>query len=461
MTALLWFRRDLRLADNRALLAALDDGPIVPLFVLDDEGVGEHAVGSAQRWWLHHSLTALNNDLRGRLVLRRGPAATIVADVADAIDATAIHATRLYEPWEVAAQNALGDRLTLHDGDTLIPPEEVRTGSGEPYKIYGPFWRKLAEHLPPPEPLDAPAAIDFADAPASERLEDWRLLPTAPDWGTELDGEWTPGEAGAQARLDDFSKRVATYSERRDLPAVEGTSRLSPYLHWGEVSARQVWHAFDRRHGAKFFKELAWRDFSRSAIRAKPDLGWVNGRHAMDSLPWRTGSAADRDFAAWTSGRTGFPIVDAGMRQLWRSGWMHNRVRMIAASFLVKHLLIDWRRGERWFQDTLVDADYGSNSLNWQWIAGSGTDSQLFSRIMAPLVQSRKFDAADFIRRWVPELADLPEPDIHDPPESVRGDYPVRIVGHEQGRARALAALAAGRTADPCLRHAVGSGIGN
>jgi deoxyribodipyrimidine photo-lyase len=442
MTALLWFRRDLRLADNRALLAAVADGPVVPLFVLDDEGAGDHAVGAAQRWWLHHSLKSLDKDLRGHLVLRRGPAAKVVAEVADAVGATSIHATRLYEPWEIEAQDALGERLTLHDGDCLVPPEAVRTGSGNPYKIYGPFWRNLTTHLPPDAPSDRPRKIDYAEAPHSDRIEEWNLLPTDPDWAAEFGDEWTPGEAGAQARLDEFADEVGDYAERRDLPSIEGTSRLSPHLHWGEISPRQLWHALDRRRGAKFLKELAWRDFSHSAIRAQPNLGWVNGRPMMNRLRWRSGKSADADFTAWTRGKTGYPIVDAGMRQLWRMGWMHNRVRMIVASFLTKHLLIDWRRGERWFWDTLVDADYGNNSLNWQWVVGTGSDSQLFSRIMAPLSQSEKFDAGDYIRRWVPELAALSDADIHDPPDALRDGYPAKIVGHQEGRERALAALA-------------------
>ena len=210
----------------------------------------------------------------------------------------------------------------------------------------------------------------------------------------------------------------------------------------GEVSARQVWHSLHGKGGAKFLKELAWRDFSRQAMIAQPDIGWTNGRTAMNRLPWRAGKAADADFAAWTKGITGYPIVDAGMRQLWRTGWMHNRVRMIVASFLTKHFLIDWRRGERWFWDTLVDADYGNNSLNWQWIAGTGTASQMFNRIMAPLVQSEKFDAGDFIREWVPELAHLSDAHIHDPPDEARGGYPAKVIGHREGRDRALAALA-------------------
>ena len=442
--SLMWFRRDLRLADNSALTAAAARGPVVALFGLDDETPGTFAAGAAQRWWIHHSLAALDKATGGKLLLHRGKAAGVVRQVAGEIGAREIHATRLYEPWEIATQEALADIVTFHDGDTLVPPDAVTTGAGRPYRVYGPFWRALAEHLPPPEPLPPPE-VEWAPPPAGDRLADWRLLPTRPNWAKGFSSEWVPGEAGAAARLDDFIADVGDYAARRDLPSVEGTSRLSPHLHMGEISARQVWHALDRRRGAKFLKELAWRDFARSAVRAQPDIGLRNGRAAMDALPWRTGKAAEADFRAWTRGRTGYPIVDAGMRQLWATGWMHNRVRMIAASFLAKHLLIDWRRGAIWFWDCLVDADYGNNSLNWQWVAGTGTDSQIFSRIMAPLVQSEKFDAGEYIRRWVPELAHLGDAAIHDPPDEMRGDYPVKIVGHREGRERALAALAKAR----------------
>jgi len=440
---LMWFRRDLRLHDHPALLSACDGGDIVPLFVLDEESPTHgYAIGAAQKWWLHHSLKALDESLRGHLVLRRGPAAMVVADVADAIGAEAIHATRLYEPWEVEAEEALGDRLVLHDGECLQPSENVCTGSGSPFKVYGPFWRALSDQLPPPHPCERPERISYADGPKSDRLEDWKLLPTKPDWSTGFGKEWTPGEAGAQERLDDFIGEVRDYSAKRDLPGEEGTSRLSPHLHMGEISARQVWHALSLNGGAKFLKEMAWRDFSRQAMRAQPDIGWTSGREKMRGLHYRTGQAANADFEAWTQGMTGYPIVDAGMRQLWATGWMHNRVRMIAASFLTKHLLIDWRRGAAWFWDTLVDADYGNNSVNWQWIAGTGTASQMFNRIMAPIAQSEKFDAADYIREWVPELATLGDADIHEPPSEKRGNYPEPIIGHREGRERALAALA-------------------
>ena len=438
---LMWFRRDLRLHDNPALLSACDAGGIVPLYVLDEETpMHGYAMGAAQKWWLHHSLKALDDDLCGHLVLRRGPAAEVVAEVADAIGAEAIHATRLYEPWEIDVEEALGDRLVLHEGEGLVPSEDVATGGGTPFKVYGPFWRALSGQLPPPHPCDRPERISYAEGPKSDRLDEWKLLPTRPDWATGFGKEWTPGEAGARARLDDFLAEVGDYAGRRDFPSIEGTSRLSPHLHMGEISARQVWHALSLKGGAKFLKEMAWRDFTRQAMRAEPAIGWESGRERMRSLPYRTGKAAEADFAAWTQGRTGYPIVDAGMRQLWATGWMHNRVRMIAASFLTKHLLIDWRRGAAWFWDTLVDADYGNNSVNWQWIAGTGTASQPFNRIMAPIVQSAKFDAADYMREWVPELAGLSDADIHDPPSEARGDYPPPIIGHREGRERALQA---------------------
>ena len=441
LTIVHWFRRDLRLADNRALSAACAAGKVVPLFVLDDDTPGDFRIGGAQRWWLHHSLTALSESLGGKLLLRRGKAADVVRAVAAEVGSSEVHANRLYEPWEAASEAALDDLVTFHDSDAIVPPERIATAAGTSFKVYGAFWRGLAEQLPPDEPGDVPAAIDLAPLPMSDDLASWKLLPTHPDWATGFGTEWTPGEAGAAERLTDFAAEVAHYSARRDLPSEEGTSRLSPHLHWGEVSPRQVWRALHLRGGAKFLKELAWRDFARSAIRAQPDLGTRNGRAAFDRLTWRDAPA---DLAAWQQGRTGFPIVDAGMRQLWASGWMHNRVRMIVASFLVKHLLIDWRAGAMWFWDTLVDADYGNNSLNWQWVAGTGTASQPFFRIMAPLVQSEKFAAADYIRLWVPELAHLSDAAIHDPADDVRGAYPLKLIGHREARERALAAFKAG-----------------
>jgi deoxyribodipyrimidine photo-lyase len=287
-----------------------------------------------------------------------------------------------------------------------------------------------------------------ANWPASDRLEDWGLLPTAPDWAGGLRAEWAPGEAGARARLADFAERAARYEQRRNLPSEDGTSFLSPHLHFGEISPAAVWHAVAGAGGSvpTFLGELGWRDYAQNVICQFPDYATRSARAPFDHFPWRSGAEAEADLAAWQQGRTGYPIIDAGMRQLWHSGWMHNRVRMLAASFLIKHLLIDWRAGERWFWDTLVDADYAQNAVNWQWSAGSGVDANLFSRIMAPLSQSAKFDAAAYIRRWVPELAGLPDSEIHDPPVRPRG-YPAPIVDHGFGRGRALAAMAAAKAA--------------
>jgi deoxyribodipyrimidine photo-lyase len=302
----------------------------------------------------------------------------------------------------------------------------------------------LQQHLPPPAPLAVPDRIAAPESwPVSESLDDWHLLPTKPDWAGGFGPEWTPGETGAQDRLADFADRASRYAARRNLPAVEGTSRLSPHLAFGEVSPASVWHAVAPAGGSTgtFLGELGWRDYAQNVILSLPEYGAKNAKAEFDRIHWRDDAAAQADLAAWQQGRTGYPIVDAGMRQLRTTGWMHNRVRMIVASFLIKHLLIDWRRGEEWFWDCLLDADYGQNAVNWQWSAGSGVDANMFVRIMAPLSQSAKFDAAGYIREWVPELAYLPDADIHDPALPVRG-YPAKLIGHAEGRARALAAWA-------------------
>ncbi len=447
MTTLLWLRQDLRLHDHPALIAAAHEGDVVPVYILDDDTPGAWKIGGAQRWWLHHSLAALAKALeakKSKLILRRGDAVETLDALMEETGADRIHAIRHYEPWWRKAEDALGDRICLHDGNHLARPEHVRTGAGTPFKVYSGFWRALSQMMPPAKPEPVPRTIGAPDRwPKSEKLGDWGLLPSKPDWSTGFGEDWTPGEAAALERAEDFADKVDDYEAMRNLPAEEGTSRLSPHLHFGEISPRAVWHAVDgHRDADKFRKELAWRDFTDGVVRAMPDYADANGRPKFDKLPWRTGKAADADLAAWQEGRTGYPIVDAGMRQLWTTGWMHNRVRMITASFLIKHLLIDWRRGERWFWDCLLCADYGNNSVNWQWVAGTGIDSNMFSRIMAPLTQSEKFEAGDYIRRWVPELKDVSDAAIHDPDEAGRRpkDYPAKIIGHREARERALAA---------------------
>lgn len=445
--SIVWLRQDLRLHDQPALIAAAREGPVVPVYILDDETPGRWRIGSAQRWWLHHSLTALSRSfeqLGSPLVLRRGKSVSQLARLAVELGTRRIHATRHYEPWWVEAEQRVAQELdlALYPGNVLVPPEQVKSGAGTPYKIYTPYWRALQQYLPPSAPLPAPERLDApARRPASDALESWSLLPTQPNWAAGFGELWTPGEHTALERLQSFAGEAQYYAERRDLPSEEGTSRFSPHLHFGELSPRAIWHGVPTAEGEKFRKELAWRDFSHNVMLTQPAIGEKAGRPALEDFPWRMGPEADADFKAWSEGRSGYPIVDAGMRQLWGTGWMHNRVRMIAASFLVKHLLIDWRRGAEWFWDTLVDADYGNNSQNWQWIAGTGVDSQPFNRIMAPTLQSEKFSSADYIRRWVPELAGLGDKQIHEPGEHRPPTYPEPIVGHGAARERALAIL--------------------
>lgn len=450
--SIVWFRRDLRLSDQAALAAAAAEGPVIPVYVLDDDTPKHRVMGGASRWWLHHSLKALDESLRekgSRLILRRGKCDTVLAELAEEMGAGRVHCIRHYEPWWRNAEKAVAKRLDLacHDGNYLAPPGSVTTGSGAPYKIYTPFWRALQERMPPEKPGYRPRDIAAPSKwPKSDGLADWDLLPTKPNWAKGFDEEWTPGEEGARKRLDTYVRHAAHYDEQRNLPSIEGSSRLSPHLHFGEISPAAIWHRVADAGGSVrvYLSELGWRDYAQNVILQFPDYASKNARDKFDALDWRTAPA---DLKAWQQGRTGYPIVDAGMRQLWTTGWMHNRVRMIAASFLIKHLLIDWRKGEQWFWDCLVDADYGSNATNWQWVSGTGIDSNMFVRIMAPLTQSEKFDAAGYIRQWVPELKHLHDDVIHDPEEHGRRpkDYPAKIIGHREARDRALKAAKAVR----------------
>jgi deoxyribodipyrimidine photo-lyase len=439
--SILWFRQDLRLHDNPALSAACAAGTVVPVYVLDDVA----ALGGASLWWLHHSLSRLREQLPG-LILRRGNAASEILAIAAQTGAQTVYANHHYEPYwrEAESEVAAEVRLVLHHGNQLADPTSLLTGGGGRYKVFTPWWRNLLTQMPPRKPLPVPE-VQCAGGIESEALDDWKLLPTRPDWATGFD-IWTPGEEGARAALRAFLPKIAAYDETRNLPSEEGISRLSPHLHFGEISPATIWHVASKEYGAKaepFLREVGWRDYATNLIDQMPDYPQRNGRAAYDAFPWRFGPDADADFTAWTRGKTGYPIVDAGMRELWATGFMHNRVRMIAASFLIKHLLIDWRRGERWFWDTLVDADAAANASNWQWVAGTGVDAPMMSRIMAPLSQSEKFGAGDYVRRWVPELAGLNDPYVHDPDEFGQRppSYPAKIIGHREARERALEAM--------------------
>lgn len=448
--AILWLRQDLRTTDHPALLAAIAEGPVIPLYILDDESPETRAIGGAQRWWLHHSLAALDASLRkrgSRLILRRGPAAEMLERVAAEAGSTRAHATRCYEPWWRRCEDALDARLALrlHDGNYLAPPESITNAQGARYRGFTPWYRALLGRMPPALPYAAPDHIPAPEVwPASDNLADWGLTPTSPDWAAGF-GDWRPGEKGAWRALRDWLPLAGDYKTRRDFPSLPATSRLSPHLHFGEISPRSIWHALGERDdaGAETFRsELGWREHGINLVDQMPDYGDRNGRPTFDNFGWRSGPGADRDFAAWTRGRTGYPVVDAGMRELWRTGWMHNRVRMVTASFLVKHLLIDWHRGERWFWDTLLDADLGSNAMNWQYVAGTGVDAPVFSRIMSPLLQSERFTMGDYVRTYVPELAHLSDAEItaaHGQDAQVP-TYPQPLIGHDAARARALAA---------------------
>jgi deoxyribodipyrimidine photo-lyase len=441
--AIVWFRGDLRLSDQPALTAAVASGrPVLPVYVLDDESPRAWRLGGASRWWLHHSLASLEASLRergARLTLCRGAASAVLPALADETGAAELHAGRAHEPWarQVEADLAakLGARLHLHRTATLFDLDAIRTGSGSAYGVYTPFARACRARGDVGEPLPAPDRIRAATMPRSDKLEDWELLPRRPDWAGGLRASWQMGEAAAQVRLAEFLEAsLGAYKTGRNPPGQDGTSRLSAHLHWGELSPRQVWHgarALPPGDGLDtFLGEILWREFAAYLLwhhRSMPDRPL---RPAFAHLPFRQSKA---ELVAWQRGQTGFPIVDAGMRQLWQTGWMHNRVRMIAASFLVKHLLIDWREGERWFWDTLVDADLASNAASWQWVAGSGIDSQPFFRVFNPMSQGETWDPhGEYVRRWVPELAGLPDRFLHAP--WTAPDHVLREAGVQLGR---------------------------
>ena len=466
--ALVWLRNDLRLADNPALLAAAArNRPVVVVYVLDDANAGAWRAGAASRWWLHHSLQSLQGDLEalgGSLVLKRGNARTLIPDLAASIGAHGVYWNRAYEPWAIARDTEI--KQTLKDaaiearsfnGALLVEPWDIATQQGRPYKVFTPFWRALQRDHVPPEPVGRPDPLGFAPGPDGDRLDDWALLPMKPDWAGGLREDWTPGEAGAANRLNSFlAKSLSSYGHGRNIPSIPGTSGLSAHLHFGEISPRQVWHGVrSAKHGGgedadSFLSEIGWREFSYNLLYHYPSLPDENFQPRFDKFEW-TGS--DAQLEAWKAGRTGYPIVDAGMRQLWCTGWMHNRVRMIVGSFLIKDLMIHWKRGEDWFWDTLVDADLASNAAGWQWVAGSGADAAPYFRIFNPVSQGEKFDpAGDYVRKWVPELANLPKRAIHAPWTADRDtlaragvvlgrDYPEPIVDHAEARKRALLAF--------------------
>jgi len=477
-TAIIWFRRDLRLADNAALDHALKNADrVLPIYIHSPEDDDDWAPGAASRWWLHHSLAALQESLarRGsRLVIRRSPSLAALRDLIRETGATLVCFNRLYEPARLAADQTIeqmlrreGVEVVTSSGHLLAEPTSIETQGGSPYRVYTPFARRLRVQLRGPAPLPAPRAMSSSPTHVkSLALEELGLLPRI-RWDSGLAGTWKPGEASAHAQLRALKEILPAYPDQRDRPAMNATSHLSPHLHFGEVSPSQVWHAIQeartaRRAGVQrgadvLERELLWREFAHHVLHHFPQTPDRPLEPRFAAFPWRRSA---RLLTAWQRGETGIPIVDAGMRELWTTGFMHNRVRMIVASFLTKHLRADWRDGARWFWDTLVDADLANNTLNWQWVAGCGADAAPYFRIFNPVLQSRKFDAeGEYLRRWLPELSRLPSRLIHAPQLAPAGalaeggvrlgrNYPEPVIDLTEARLAALEAFSAIRRAE-------------
>lgn len=464
-TALVWFRQDLRIHDNPALLHAIKNNyAVVPVFILDDLNAGPWKRGGASRWWLHHSLSALNVALDGKMIFLSGDAKTLIPEILKATNAEAVFWNRCYEPWRIARDKTIKENLKSQsitvetfNASMLWEPWTVLKDDGTPYKVFTPFYRKgCLGKGDVPQPETPPASIPFANFKTKTHVNDLDLMPKI-NWYEHMDATWRPGESGAQKRLNDFlAQGLKGYKEDRNRPDFENVSRLSPHLHFGEISPRETWHKARMAGVAQniesdmdhFCSELGWREFSTYLLYHFPGLPWENLQTRFNDFDW-----ADHDsheLQRWQRGQTGIPIVDAGMRQLWQTGWMHNRVRMIVASLLVKNMLIHWHQGALWFWDTLVDADLANNSASWQWVAGCGADAAPYFRIFNPVTQGQKFDPnGDYVRRYVPELQDLDNKYLHEPWNAPHppANYPAPIVDLKISRDRALEAFAKTKSA--------------
>ena len=470
--SVVWFRNDLRLSANPALSAAARAGnPVICLYVLEDGPYCHRLPGGARKWWLNKSLQSLKADLQelgGDLILRRSGSKTtkdVVLDFVSEVEATKVFWNRRYAPQETETDKAIKSHLSADgvevksfNGSLLCEPWDVKTNGGDPYRVFTPFWKSLKDKFEPRHPESKPD-LKFCEGVNSDDLQDWDLHPSKPDWSNGLESFWTPGESGAKEQLARFiDEGLRSYKSDRDRPDKMGTSLMSPFLSFGEISPQFIWRAvqshLDQNNaleegGWSFLREIAWRDFSHNLLYQSDSLHEKNWNDRFNKFDWLQNETL---LLAWQKGQTGYPMVDAGMRQLWETGWMHNRVRMIVGSFLVKHLLIDWREGERWFWDTLVDADTANNPASWQWVAGSGADAAPYFRIFNPMTQGSKFDPdGAYVRKWVPELRNLPVKYIHAPWEAPRDvlasanirlgqTYPKPIVDHKSAREAALEA---------------------
>ena len=469
MTAtILWFRQDLRLVDNPALVWAAARGKVLPAYIHDE--AAPWAPGGASYWWLHHALTDLQQALQQlglNLLMRKGNPAKILPELAAHAKAEAVCWNRCYEPHAVARDTAVkaalqqqGLAVTTHNSALLFEPWEIKSKTDTPYRVFTPYYKACLGLAPQFSTIPAPQSLTGVSA-ESDKLSDWHLLPGKPDWARDF--TWDATAAGAEELLQSFiHEALPAYKAMRDRPDISGTSRLSPYLHFGQISPRQIWNAIQQagtearagilNGGEAYLRELIWREFCHHLLFYQPQMPEEPLQESFKHFPWQRNDSA---LKAWRRGQTGFPIVDAGMRQLWQTGWMHNRVRMIVASFLVKDLLIPWQEGERWFWDTLVDANLANNAAGWQWVAGCGADAAPYYRIFNPLLQSQKFDPdGTYIRRYVPELGKLPLPFLHEPANAppmilheagvfLGKNYPTPIIDHRLAKDRALAALKA------------------
>jgi deoxyribodipyrimidine photo-lyase len=470
MATIVWFRNDLRLRDNPALTyAASLREPIIPLYILDEKTAGKWTMGGAQRWWLERSLVALEKSFKEKglqFIFRKGDPYSVLSDLIKNCDVNAICWNRLYEPYHIkrdqqiyqSIQSEFDVEVQSFNGSLLIEPWEIKPKTSTYYKVFTPFWKNATKVIEWDEPMPVPDMKPFQWPIDSDELDDWELGREASDRQDKFRSFWQPGETGGHMRLDSFIREgFRHYANRRDFPAEPSTSRLSPHLHFGEISPREVaWYLKERVDQdpsltsayEKFISEIGWREFSYHLLFHYPKLPTSPFNDRFSHFPWE----GKRDhLRAWQRGLTGYPLVDAGMRELWATGFMHNRVRMVVASFLTKDLFIDWREGEKWFWETLVDADLASNSASWQWVAGCGADAAPYFRIFNPVKQSEDFDPdGTYIRKWVPQLQNLPKQYIHAPwnaPQPILynagvqlGDnYPYPIIDHAEARKQALA----------------------
>lgn len=446
-SAIVWFRQDLRLHDNPALVSAVKSGlPLIFLYIDDNNSENNWQIGAASKWWLHHSLQALSTDLKkmkADLILRRGDPEKILKELIAENDVKALFYNRCYEPYSIARDTKIKKMPNIEvnsfNGSLLVEPWALKTQQGGYFKVYTPFWKSFQKEIVVAAPLAKPKEWqNYSKKIFSDKLDSWNFISKI-NWAKQFSEEWQPGEAGAEKALKYFLQNVAqNYGKWRDFPAVNATSRLSAPLHFGEISPRQIWQAASPGH-EKFLSEVAWREFAHNLLYHFPQLPERNFQAKFNSFPW---SDSEKNLKKWQRGETGYPIVDAGMRQLWQTGIMHNRVRMIVGSFLTKDLLLHWRHGEEWFWDTLVDADLANNAFGWQWIGGSGADAAPYFRVFNPVLQGQKFDAdGEYVKKWLPELSKLPAKLVHTPWEAdVKLNYPARMIDHSEARNKALEA---------------------